>query len=263
MIKSVPLFEFYGIYITPPKTVRKGNSLINILISSDDEVKIKIGKSQLFLNKDDIYILDYDKEFETKNKKKTNVFLVECKCSALKDIKNRIINISGVKKQLLNDILKEYDAYINLDGKKDKKGFGQMIKILFEQFFILLLRERCMAIKDAYTVYDNEKIILDNIVAFLKDNISKKLKMSDMVKFSNISSTGLKILFKKHTGMGIMKYFSLLKIEEAKLFLHGGKYNISQIAELLGYESVHYFSKYFKSVEGVSPGSYLKNKEKD
>ena len=62
---------------------------------------------------------------------------------------------------------------------------------------------------------------------------------------------------------GIMKYFSLLKIEQAKLFLHGGKYNISQIAELLGYDSVHYFSKHFKSVEGVSPSGYLKSKEKD
>lgn len=258
MIKSVPLFEFSKIYINSPKTVAKGYSLIYILISSGDEIKIRIGKSQLSLNKDDIYILSFDKSFEIKNKRKVRVFLVECKCSSLKDIKNKIINITGIKKQLLNNILDEYDAYLSLDGKKDKKGFGQMIKLLFEQFFILLLRERSMVIKDAYTVYDNDKIMIENIIAFLKENTHKKLKLSDVVKYSNISSTGLKTLFKKHKGMGIMKYFSLLKIEEAKLLLHSGKFNISQIAELLGYESVHYFSKNFKSIEGISPSSYLK-----
>ena len=54
------------------------------------------------------------------------------------------------------------------------------------------------------------------------------------------------------TGVGKTK----MSIELAKKYLREDNYNISQIAELLGYSSVHYFSLQFKKETGMSPSEY-------
>jgi len=38
--------------------------------------------------------------------------------------------------------------------------------------------------------------------------------------------------------------------------IRNGKFNFSQIAEQLGYSSIHYFSRQFKKVTDMSPSEY-------
>ena len=49
-----------------------------------------------------------------------------------------------------------------------------------------------------------------------------------------------------------------MKITRAKLFIRENDYNFTQIALLLGYDSIHSFSRQFKAVEGMSPREYAK-----
>ena len=65
-----------------------------------------------------------------------------------------------------------------------------------------------------------------------------------------------KTLFKSVTGLGVMEYYRLLKIERAKRMLREGEGNITQVADRLGYASVHYFSRYFKQATGMTPTEY-------
>lgn len=53
------------------------------------------------------------------------------------------------------------------------------------------------------------------------------------------------------------KYYAELKIIEAKKLLREEKYSVTQIADMLGYSSVHTFSRAFRNVEGFSPTDYL------
>ena len=48
------------------------------------------------------------------------------------------------------------------------------------------------------------------------------------------------------TGLGIIEYFSNMKIESAKEMIRTGHMNFTQISEQLGYASIHYFSRQFK-----------------
>ena len=53
-----------------------------------------------------------------------------------------------------------------------------------------------------------------------------------------------------------MGKFTEMKIERAKDLLRNQDYNITQISEILGFSSVHYFSRRFKAVVGMSPSEY-------
>lgn len=71
-----------------------------------------------------------------------------------------------------------------------------------------------------------------------------------------VNYTSLSRLFSRAKHMTIQKYLVLQKIERVKELLDYGDQNLSQIAERLGYSSVHYLSSQFKNVTGQSVSDY-------
>ena len=53
----------------------------------------------------------------------------------------------------------------------------------------------------------------------------------------------------------------MLKIEESKRIIRQRQYNITQVSNMLGFNSVHYFSRLFKKITGASPSEYEKTFE--
>lgn len=66
-------------------------------------------------------------------------------------------------------------------------------------------------------------------------------------------------MFYSQTGKGILEYFKWLRIEEVKLLIREMQYNYTKIAEALGYSSIHYFSRDYKKMTGMSPSEYSKS----
>ena len=93
----------------------------------------------------------------------------------------------------------------------------------------------------------------------MENNIGKKLKFSDVAEFVGLSQSSLKKLFTMRMGQGAMSYFAEMKINRAKLLISEGKYNITQISLILGYDSIHEFSRRFKKLTGISPTEYARS----
>ena len=68
--------------------------------------------------------------------------------------------------------------------------------------------------------------------------------------------------FRKDVGMGIMAYFSKLKIEKAMQLINEGNLSFRTISEQLGFESPEYFSRVFKKQTGMTPTEYAKQQNK-
>lgn len=75
----------------------------------------------------------------------------------------------------------------------------------------------------------------------------------------NLSPSYLSTLFKKIFAVPFQDFMLTLRLEKAKLLLLSGKYKIYEIAELVGFEDVNYFSTRFKKVYGISPKQFLQN----
>ena len=108
-----------------------------------------------------------------------------------------------------------------------------------------------------------EQDIVEEIISFLNENIGQTLHFKDIAAYSNISETALKTAFAGKMGTGVMHYFNQMKIEKAKIFIREEQYNFTQIAALLGYDSIHYFSRQFKHYTGMSPSEYAKSVKAD
>ncbi len=198
-----------------------------------------------------------------------NIMVVsfECRSPAMKFFNDRVMSLSDEQKQLLSVILQESsDSFTYADDtkltmlKKPDARFGseQLIALSLMQLLISLRRsEQSIPIKPTSTLMERQSIdIAADVTEFLSENLDKKLRFSDITEFAGISASGLKSIFRTRFKMGVMAYFRQMKIERAKSLIREGSYNMTQISALLGYDSIHEFSRSFKTVTNMSPSEY-------
>ncbi|MBN2024292.1 MAG: AraC family transcriptional regulator [Pirellulales bacterium] len=68
-----------------------------------------------------------------------------------------------------------------------------------------------------------------------------------------VSAGHLRRVFKQHTGLSPYQYHLQMKIGRAKMMLRASDLPIKHIAQQLGFQNVHHFSKLFKKVAAVPP----------
>ena len=97
---------------------------------------------------------------------------------------------------------------------------------------------------------------LARVQQYLEANIQRRLTLSDICRDNLVGRSYLQKVFREKTGGGAMEYFGNLKIQKAKEMIRQGSHNFTEIAALLGYNSIHYFSRHFKKVTGMTPSEY-------
>jgi len=105
--------------------------------------------------------------------------------------------------------------------------------------------------------YENE--LLASIVKEINDNIFDVITIDDLCKHFSISRSTLQHIFKENLDISPKKYINKLKLQKSRLLIKEGKYNISEIATMLGYNSIHYFSRTFTANFNITPSAYAKS----
>ena len=71
-----------------------------------------------------------------------------------------------------------------------------------------------------------------------------------------ISEGHLSHLFKKETDYTVMSYITRYRVRAAMKLLNNCRYKVYEVAEMVGYRDITYFSSTFKKIAGVSPSEY-------
>ena len=91
---------------------------------------------------------------------------------------------------------------------------------------------------------------------YLERHIGEQLTIERISRDNLIGVSQLKKLFRSYQGSGVMEYFNHLKINAAKQLIRDQQMNFTQIADALGYTSIHYFSRQFKKLTDMTPTEY-------
>ncbi|MGI5989762.1 MAG: AraC family transcriptional regulator [Lachnospiraceae bacterium] len=157
-----------------------------------------------------------------------------------------------------------------LTPRKERRwGCEQMIRIKLEEFLLHIRRRYAVETKvpamsenpreeeSFSTVAQNsDRRQLRQIEEYMKAGVSRKLTLETICRDNMISRSKLQQLFRVYEGSGVMEYFIRLKTETAGEMIRTGGVNFTQIADFLGYSSVHYFSRQFKKETGMTPSEY-------
>ena len=97
---------------------------------------------------------------------------------------------------------------------------------------------------------------LDKVIAFMKCNLNKSLRIGELAETCNCSASNLYKLFRKNIGTPPQDYFIHLKMERARRYLSQTNLKIKEVAHRLGYTDPYYFSRIFTRHTGLSPANY-------
>lgn len=106
-------------------------------------------------------------------------------------------------------------------------------------------------------VYDETP--LEAIHAYIKQHISEPIHAEDICQTLHISRASLYRILQKETGLGFNSYVNLIKLERSRHLLEHYS-QIGEVASLLGYDNVSYFTRLFHNHYGTTPTEYRKGK---
>ncbi|HEY8956273.1 AraC family transcriptional regulator [Chitinophaga sp.] len=97
-----------------------------------------------------------------------------------------------------------------------------------------------------------------NIISYIQLNLHHDLSVTHLAQKANLHTDYFSRLFHQHTGERPVKYLNEKRIERAQYLMVTTRMTFTEIAIQTGFENVFYFSKIFKKITGMSPGSYKK-----
>lgn len=96
------------------------------------------------------------------------------------------------------------------------------------------------------------------IADYLSENCERPVTLDELVEQFYLSKSYICRIFKEVTGYTISEYTNIHRIRKAKRYLEETDMSISEIAHALGYESLTYFERMFKTYMTLSPLKYRK-----
>lgn len=240
------------------------------------EVLITMGEKEYILKKGDV-VFHKPKEFHSvaaTGSSAPNLAVVSFRCTgeAMRFFEDKILHVDNAERNLVAQIILEAkncfshrldDPYQTKMEKKIAVPFGaeQFLRLYLEQFLLHIVR-RNMSISQPYQKIEkipkikSDTELFRRLTFYLEEHISEQLTVEQICRDNTISRFQLQKLFHAHSGRSAMEYFMHLKIDAAKEMIRMSDMNFTQIAEKLGYASIHYFSRQFKKITAMTPTEY-------
>lgn len=192
-----------------------------------------------------------------------------CTSDKMAELKDQIISLDSEQRRLVSRIfsigikrfvdIPDQDQYY---GQQITQGTTDAELQIMKNSLELLLIELVDSPKSklAAPISDNHSnyysMQFAKIESYMQKQIAGNISISMLSENTGLSPTTIKRVFHHCVGMSAIHYFNALKIQEAQKMIRQTDRSMTQISESLGFSSIHYFSRLFKSVTGMTPSQY-------
>jgi two-component system, response regulator YesN len=107
----------------------------------------------------------------------------------------------------------------------------------------------------------NFNYLTKKAIEFIRKNLDGDLSLEAIASSIDVSPYELSRQFKKETGHNLTEYINIQRINEAVYIMDNQNISITDIAHMVGFNDVNYFTKVFKKLKGMTPSEYRKNKK--
>jgi AraC-like DNA-binding protein len=190
----------------------------------------------------------------------------------LSSICNRVITLDESQKRQLSAIMTlGLDMFSSIPKDSGEKGMcavagtSELDLMKLKSRLELLLLEiytKCGELPSGDISSNHSDFASDELNlmrSFLRENLGRVLTQDEIALHCSVSVSKLKRLCREQLGCGPITYFMALKLGEAKKLICNSSKNFSEIAEALGFGSIHHFSKFFKEKTGLTPSEYARS----
>lgn len=176
---------------------------------------------------------------------------------------NQVESIISLNNITINNLFEE----IRNEGKEMPYYYKEFCNhYLYEILLILLRLQKENDFKSTIEMRQNrnngQDALSEKLVEYIKNNYSKQLTLNVIAAALGYNKNYLCTSLKKTHNITPMRYLFLYRIQKAKELIKYSDYSLKEISVLIGFESIHHFSRLFKGYEGIPPGRW-RDKERE
>lgn len=138
------------------------------------------------------------------------------------------------------------DIVYNVPRAHSSQELEQLVVQLFTQLAAILNQS------PAKCIYNIQEVII-----YIQSHFRETdLDVSRICNVFHISYSYLSRSFKSQTGVGLLEYVQLIRLEAAKQLLRSSNYHIDKIAHCVGFNGRWSLQRVFQKYEGTTPSQY-------
>ena len=137
-------------------------------------------------------------------------------------------------------------------------GYEDICQAFMEILIIRLMRSTGLSVPSETSVVSTNRQCAA-VRRYIDLHFKEALTLEQLAEEGHMNKYYLSHTFKKEYGVSPINYMISRRIEESKYLLAETDLSMSQIAQLLGFSSLSYFSQVFRKTQGLSPMEYRHN----
>ena len=236
---------------TSHKGIRKNRENSALIIKYEGETYYINNGKKIFSNNEQIVLLPKGCSYKWECIKKGNFISIEFDSNFVGD------QIIPIKYPHYEKILKYFLSYNHdLVQNFDSKEFLK-IKYAYDVLFEII-----NYLKTNLYFNKNTKNSINNVLEFINMNYHEHFTNEILASKTKYGTSHFRKLFTEIVGISPLQYVIKVKMEKAKELLYSDANKISEIAELVGFDNIYYFSNVFRKYYGLSPTDYKKRLNK-
>ncbi|WP_240417818.1 response regulator transcription factor [Paenibacillus periandrae] len=102
-------------------------------------------------------------------------------------------------------------------------------------------------------------MMMKKVNEYVQQHYHKEITLSQIAEYSDLSISRFCVLFKKNNGDSFINYLNLYRIDKAKQLLLDLDLKVYEVADMVGFSSLPYFNRLFKSIMNQSPNEYRRS----
>lgn len=146
--------------------------------------------------------------------------------------------------------------------REEQPGCDEICQNLLE-VILLRLRRREDFTLDPSPAGPRASQSCDLVRRYIDNHFKENLTLDQLAEMVHISKYYLAHTFQEEFHTSPISYLIARRIQESRFLLRETDLSLSQIAQILGFSSLSYFSQSFRRLEGVSPIEYRKHRQKN
>lgn len=170
------------------------------------------------------------------------------------DNKNSYIVFHTEDDAMLNNLL----DYLIWEGLNPSEYSTNIMDNMLKSIFCYLLKNHKDNSQVSKTLTTSSTDVV-TILSYIQQNYAT-VSLQSLADHFNYSTSHLSRLIKKHTGTTFAKILQDIKLKKGCSLLENSNLPIKDISEIIGYESVEYFTRIFKQVYKITPSEYRQSK---
>lgn len=156
-------------------------------------------------------------------------------------------------------MISDIDIFIKASESKEKFQFDAMV-VSLQSLIVSMVNTSNEEASQAKSLSPISQYFEDHLTAEIVDYINTHLydplPIDQICDKFSVSRSTLQNLFKDNLQIPPKEYINEAKLNRSQVLIRNGDRTISEIASMLGFNSIHYFSRKFTQRYGISPSEF-------